>query len=303
MSKVEIHEIPYRDGYTWVRVTVPDTLRLGAHPLFVLHGGPGMAHNYVRNLEAVADQTGRLVIHYDQYGCGQSTHDPNAAVSFWCPQLFVDEFHNVRQALQIANYHIIGQSWGGMLGAEIAVRQPTGLRSLCISNSPAAMELWSQAAEQLRAALPDDVQATLDRHEAAETYHDPEYLAAVDVFYQRYVCRTPEPHPDLVESDAQEIADPTVYETMNGPNEFSVIGTLRNWDIRPDLHKVQAPTLVISAEHDEATPTTWQPFVDLIPDVRSHVFADASHCTHLEQPAAYIDRLGEFIRAHDTEAS
>lgn len=300
MSRLEVREVPFRNGYTWARLTIPDRLALGAHPLFVLHGGPGMAHNYVRNIEAVADLTHRLVIHYDQYGCGLSTHEPDAARSFWAPQLFVDEFHNLRTALQIHNYHVIGQSWGGMLAAEIAARRPPGLQALCISNSPAAMELWIAAANELRTQLPAEVQETLNRHEQAQTYHDPDYLDAVRVFYENYVYRTDGVPRDFAESEAQEAADPTVYETMNGPNEFSVIGTLRNWDIRPDLPKVTAPTLVISADHDEATPPTWQPYLDLIPDSRAHVFDNGSHCTHLEHPQEYMQVLGEFITNYDS---
>jgi L-proline amide hydrolase len=138
--------VPFRGHQTWAQITAPDTARPGALPLFVLHGGPGMAHNYVRNVAELAGETGRTVIHYDQIGCGNSTHLPDAPADFWTPDLFVDEFHTVREALGIDEYHLLGQSWGGMLSAEIAVRQPSGLASLAICNSPASMELWMAAA-------------------------------------------------------------------------------------------------------------------------------------------------------------
>ena len=73
-------------------------------------------------------------------------------------------------------------------------------------------------------------------------------------------------------------AEPTVYHTMNGPNEFHVIGTLRDWSIIDRLHRVTAPTLVVAGEFDEATPATWAPFIANIPDAASHVFPGASHC-------------------------
>src|SRR3954462_3155064 len=159
--------VPFRGHETWVQITAPDDARNDALPLFVLHGGPGMAHNYVRNIAELAEQTGRTVIHYDQIGCGNSTHLPDAPVDFWTPQLFVDEFHTVRDALGVDEYHVLGQSWGGMLGAEIAVRQPAGLASLAICNSPASMALWMAAADELRPQLPPDTQAALTRHEEA----------------------------------------------------------------------------------------------------------------------------------------
>jgi L-proline amide hydrolase len=186
--------IPFREWQTWVRITEPSDPRPGALPLIVLHGGPGMAHNYLRNLEALAD-TGRVVIHYDQLGCGNSTHLPDAPEEFWTPQLFVDEFENLVERLGLGEYHLLGQSWGGMLGAEIATRRPEGLRALAICNSPASMQLWVDGAAELRALLPAEVEAALTAHERAGTTDDPEYLRATQVFYERHVCRVV-PMPD-----------------------------------------------------------------------------------------------------------
>lgn len=296
---VETRMVPFRDYETWVRITTPENPRGDALPLLVLHGGPGMGHNYVRNIAELADETGRTVIHYDQLGCGNSTHLPDAPADFWTPALFVDEFHTVRSALGIDRYHLLGQSWGGMLGAEIAVLQPPGLASLSICNSPASMTLWMEAAAELRSQLPPETQAALDRHEEAGTVTDPEYLAATEEFYVRHVCRVVPTPQDFVETVEQMEAEPTVYHTMNGPNEFHVLGTLRGWSIIDRLSAVTAPTLVIAGEFDEATPATWAPYVENIPDARSHVFADASHCSHLEKPEEFRAVVAEFLAAND----
>jgi len=286
--------VPFHDGFTWARLTEP-TEPTGKAPLFVLHGGPGMAHNYVANLDALSELTGRTVVHYDQIGCGKSSHHPDAPSSQWVPQLFVDEFHNLREALGFGEYHVLGQSWGGMLGAEIAVRQPAGLKSLEICNSPASMELWLAGAARLRSELPEDARQALDRHEADGTLDHPDYVEATRVFYERHVCRvTPMPQ-DFVDSEQQMLADPTVYFTMNGPNEFHVVGTGRDWTIIDRLPRVAVPTLVVAGEFDEATPETWEPFVTHIPGARSHVFAGASHCTHLEMPDAFRAVIADFL--------
>lgn len=292
--------IPFRDMDTWVKITEPEKPTPGSLPIIVLHGGPGMAHNYVKNISELAEETGRTVIHYDQVGCGRSTHLPQAPEGFWTPELFVEEFHNLLSHLGISDYHLLGQSWGGMLAAEIAVRRPTGLQSLMICNSPASMPLWLEGANELRDALPVAVREALTRHEAAGTIDDPEYLRAVDVFYLKHVCRlTPMPL-DFQESVDQMEAEPTVYFTMNGPNEFSVIGTLRDWSIIPRLSEISVPTLVIAGEFDEATAKTWQPFLENIPDVASHVFPDASHCVHLEYPTEFRRVISSFIHRFDT---
>jgi L-proline amide hydrolase len=298
VPNVVTQTIPFGEWETWVRITEPDNPRRGALPLVVVHGGPGMAHNYLRNLEALAD-TGRTVIHYDQLGCGLSTHLPDAPAEFWTPQLFVDEFLNLIGRLGLSEYHLLGQSWGGMLGAEIATRRPEGLRALAICNSPASMQLWVEGAAELRARLPAEVEATLTAHESAGTTTDPEYIRASDVFYERHVCKVVPIPDDFRESVQQMEADPTVYHTMNGPNEFHVVGTLRDWSIVERLHRIDVPTLVIAGEEDEATPATWRPFAEIIPDAVTQVFPDASHCVHLEHPQQFRDAVGEFLARHD----
>ncbi|WP_193043271.1 proline iminopeptidase-family hydrolase [Mycolicibacterium baixiangningiae] len=299
---VDTRTVPFRDYETWVRIADPDEPRDGLLPLVVLHGGPGMAHNYLRNIAELADETGRRVVHYDQIGCGNSTHLPDAPADFWTPELFVEEFHAVRSALGIEHYHLLGQSWGGMLGAEIAVLQPPGLASLSICNSPASMELWMAGAAELRAQLPPEIQEALDRHEKAGTVTDPEYLAATEEFYVRHVCRVVPPPKDFVETVEQMEAEPTVYHTMNGPNEFHVLGTLRDWSIIDRLGAIAAPTLVVAGEFDEATPATWAPYVENIADVCSHVFPGASHCSHLEKPEEFRAVVAEFLAANDPTA-
>lgn len=182
--------IDFNGGSTWYRITGEE----GRTPLVVLHGGPGAAHNYTLSIAGIAGQ-GRPVVHYDQLGTGLSTHLPDKGADFWTVQLFLDELDNLLKALGIADsYHILGQSWGGMLAAEHAVRRPSGLRGLVIANSPASMKLWLAGCTELRAALPPEVQHTLLTHEAAGTTDHPDYRAAEQVFNERHVCRvTPNP--------------------------------------------------------------------------------------------------------------
>jgi L-proline amide hydrolase len=94
-------------------------------------------------------------------------------------------------------------------------------------------------------------------------------------------------------------AEPTVYHTMNGPNEFHVVGTLRNWSIIDRLDRIDVPTLVVAGEFDEATPATWRPFLEGIDGSTGHVFAGASHCSHLEQPEIFRSVIADFLNQHD----
>ena len=289
--------VAFRDWKTWYRIS--GDLSTGVTPLVVAHGGPGCTHDYVLSIAALSE-SGRPVIHYDQLGAGNSTHLREKGADFWTVQLFLDELDNLLEKLAIKdNYHLLGQSWGGMLGAEHAIRQPEGLRSLVISNSPASMTLWVAEAKKLRAAMPAEERDALDRHEAAGTTDDPEYLAATAAFYARHVCRVVPNPPEVLRTEEHLLNDPTVYHAMNGPNEFFVIGTLRDWTVVDRVQQISVPTLLASGRYDEATPATVQPYFDAIPDVRWEIFEESSHMPFVEEPERYLEVVGAFLAQFD----
>jgi L-proline amide hydrolase len=292
MSAVTSGYAAFRGYHTWYRVA--GDLRAGV-PLVVLHGGPGCAHHYVLSIADLAGPQ-RAVVHYDQLGCGGSTRLPDEDPSFWTVELFLAELDNLLGHLGIAGeYDLLGQSWGGMLAAEHAVRRPAGLRRLVIANSPASMRDWREAAEKLRAELPSDVRETLERYEAVGDYDNPEYKAASDVFYARHVCRIV-PNPPEVERTNQLISeDPTVYRAMNGPNEFFVIGSLEDWSIVDRLPAIDVPTLVVNGRYDEATDECVRPYVDRIPGARHVRFESSSHMPHVEERELYMDTVDAFL--------
>jgi L-proline amide hydrolase len=282
-------------GRTWYKVT--GDLGSSKAPLVALHGGPGCTHDYVDSLKDLA-ATGRAVIHYDQIGNGRSTHLRDKDAAFWNVDLFLGELDSLLTHLGIADrYDIIGQSWGGMLGAEHAVRQPKGLRRLVIANSPASLKTWVEEANRLRRDLPQEVQDALTRHEEAGTIDSAEYHAASDVFYARHVCRIVPMPPEVARTFAAIAEDPTVYHSMNGPTEFHVIGTMKGWTIESRLASIIVPTLLISGRYDEATPLCVQPYADHIPDVRWRVFEQSSHMPHVEEKAACLAAVAEFLDA------
>jgi L-proline amide hydrolase len=290
-------EMKWQHGSTWYRVV--GDLKSSKTPVMVLHGGPGAGHNYCEPIADVLAQTGRAAVLYDQIGCGNSTHLPDKPKEFWTPELFMEELVLLTEHLGISNkYDIVGQSWGGMLGMQFAISKPKGLNAMVIADSPASMEVWVSEANKLRKELPPEVEATLLKHEAAETTEDPEYVAAVDVFYSRHLCRIPQP-PYVLASFEQLAADPTVYHTMNGPSEFHVIGSLKHWDIRPQLKEITTPTLLVSGQYDEATPAMVKEINGLIPGSKWELFAESSHMPHVEEPAKFKRVVSEFLDSTD----
>jgi L-proline amide hydrolase len=295
--------IEFREHATWYQITNPPGPVTDA-PVIVLHGGPGMAHNYTKTMADLVD-TGRPVIHYDQLGCGNSTLLPDAPADFWTVELFVAELHNLVDALGLVDtggFHLLGQSWGGMLAPEYVLAHAEGVLSMTLADSPASMDLWVQSTNRLRTRLPEDVQHTLTVHEDAGSTDHPDYLAAVNVFYEHFLCRL-HPWPEGIrESFAQLAVDPTVYRTMIGPSEFHITGTLRDWSVVDRLEAITVPTLVLAGEHDEAQPVAWRPFTERLPNVRHHVFPGASHTPHLEARADFNRIVAAFLRENETRS-
>jgi proline-specific peptidase len=284
--------LAFREWYTWYEVVGDVTDKT---PLVVLHGGPGIPHEYLDPLAALAHD-GRAVVFYDQLGCGDSTplHDP----LLWTVDLFVEQLDDLRRQLALERVHVLGQSWGGMLALDYALHRPSGLASLILADTSPSMPAWIRETARLRRELPQDVQDVLDRCEAEGDLDGEEYQAALMAFYERHVCRVP--WPEYVKRAFAEMEeDPEVYFTMWGPNEFNATGTLRTWDVTARLGEIDAPTLVLCGRHDEATPALAELLREGIAGAQLHVFKQSSHFPHVEEQAAFLAAVDEFLDGVD----
>lgn len=279
---------------TWYAVVGDEAVEraAGLAPLLLLHGGPGAAHDYLESMAALT-ATGRRVVFYDQQGCGNSDQPDDPAR--WTVDFFVRELEAIRVALGLERCHILGQSWGGMLLMEYLATGPAGVVSATIASSPASMPMWMAETGRQRAALPADVVAVLEHHEAAGTWDDPAYEAAVTVFYDRHLCRVV-PNPEFVTRSFAKLArNPQVYRTMNGPTEFHVVGTLRDWEILTRLAEVDEPILLTSGRFDEATPVQVAAIAARLPQAEWVLFEASGHLSHAEEPDRYMAVLADFL--------
>jgi L-proline amide hydrolase len=280
-------------GYrTWYRLS--GDRNSGVPPLLTLHGGPGSTHNYFAPLERLAP--GRLVVLYDQIGCGNSDR-PTA--SEWSVAVFREEVDAVRQQLGLDRIHLLGTSWGGMLALEHVLSGASGIVSLVLSSTLASIDQWAAEQRRLRDALPPEVVEVLDRHERAGTYDDPEYERAMEVYMDRHFYRGPKPRAELVRMKAGRALD--VYRAMQGPNEWTVTGALRGWDVRDRLGEIDIPTLVVRGRFDMCTDPIAATLVNGIRGAREVVLEQSSHTPVLEETDRYLEVVGGFLRASESE--
>jgi len=283
-------------GSVWYGIAGPSDA--AKTPLLVVHGGPGMSHDYLRPLADLADE--RPVVFYDQLDAGRSDR-PNDP-SNWNIDRFLAEIDALRSALSLDRVALFGNSWGGTLAAAYAAARSSGrdhgLEALILSSPLIRTETWIADNAAYRRALPAEVRETLDRCEAEGRTEDPAYLAAVDVFYRRHLCRA-DPWPEDV-NRTFEMMNPDCYAAMWGPNEFTCTGVLKGYDGAAALSRIDIPTLVTCGAFDEATPDSTRSFAARIPDADFALFGASSHMAFVEERTAYIAALRQFL--HRIEA-
>lgn len=266
-------------------------------PLATVHGGPGATHDYLEPLKVLA--TDRPVLFYDQLGAGKSDAPDN--ITLWTNDRLVDELNQVLDAAGLDRVHLFGQSWGTMVAAEFALRAPERLASLVLSDPLLSMPRFAAGTAALRATLPVRVREVLDRHEEAGTLESKEYQEAAMEFNRRFVCRLdPWPEP-LMRTFGQ--LNGTIYERMQGPNEFLITGIHRDYDITGRLGDISVPTLFICGRHGETRPEETTLYHSMTPGSELVIFEESSHLPHLEEPEQYLQVLRDFLQRAEQPAS
>lgn len=261
--------------------------------LLLLNGGPGLPCDYLLTPHLELLKHGWTLHSYDQLGCGESDKPEDAAL--WSLPRYVTELEEVVSALGLGRYSLLGHSWGTWLGSEFALRNQPAIAKYVLADGDCDTPHLVEQLERLRSALGAETVAMMKRHEAEGTLDHPQYQAAVTILNYRHVCRLqawPEP---LTRSLAQWNMGP--YTTIQGPNEFTYTGNIRDWSLLPKLGELRVPCLVLCGEFDELPVACSARIHDALPDSRLKVFAGCSHMPFYEDPGAYFPFLRRFLEA------
>lgn len=268
------------------------TFGTGSNVLLCLHGGPGATHQYLLSLGKLGDEKTKVVL-YDQLGVGQS--EKPADFSLFTIQRGAEEVEGVRKALNLGRVNLFGSSYGGALALQYALKYQHNIKKMVVAGGLASFPETIAEMNRLKTLLPKDVQETLAKYEARWAFLHPEYLKAVEVFYRNYVCRLPV-WPDEVTRSLNDLSIP-VYWMMNGPNEFTIIGNLKDWDITARLPEIKVPTLVTVGRYDEVTPKVAETIHKGIHGSKLVVFEKSAHLTMWDEEESYLNTVKEFIES------
>lgn len=276
------------------------TKRIGnsATKMLTLHGGPGCTHEYFECFEDFLPQEGIEFYYYDQLGSSYS--DQPKDKSLWTVDRFREEVEQVRIALRLNNFYLYGQSWGGMLGIEYALKYQHHLKGLIVSNMTASIASYIEHINKLRQEFPPETMEVLEKYEAKEDYTAPEYQEVLfKQLYSKHICRIT-PWPEPVQRMFRNLSA-QVYNTMQGPNEFVVTGTFKDWNRWNEIQNIKVPTLLIVGRYDTMCVEDIQKMGELIPNSRVVICEKGSHLPMYDDQETYFRELLKFIKDVDAK--
>jgi len=295
-------------GIKMIPITTPKgtfdvwTKRMGNNPkmkVLLLHGGPGGTHEFFENFDGYLPNQEIEYIYYDQLDSYYSDK-PNDS-TLWTTEHFVEEVEQVRKALNLDkdNFYLLGQSWGGILAMEYALKYQDNLKGLIISNMMASIpEYEKYALEVLGPQLPPEVFKEIKAMEAAEDFGNPRYTELViQHYYVKHVLHLPRTEwPEFINRAFLHL-NPNIYIYMQGYSEFGVTGsaTLKGWDVSTRLNELKIPTLMIGGKYDTMDPKYMEWMSTEVQNGRS-VTTNGAHLSQYDDADNYFAGLIQFIK-------
>ncbi len=284
--------IPVAGGRIWYRTfgAVGDT------PLLIVNGGPGLSHDYLDGLAALANE--RQVVLFDQLGCGRSDRPTDEGL--WSVGKLVDDIGQVRRALGLDRVHLLGHSTGALLAVEHALNEPAGVASLTLASPCLSMPRTMSDFDRLRDQFPADFQMIFARAQSDPSINGANHQAAVRTYYRRHFCRL-QPWPESLVRAFTGMGG-HMNAALWGPRPLACTGTLRTYEIGGRLADLDVPTLFTCGRHDFATPEATGDFQQQVAHAQLAVFEHSSHTPHLEEPGAYLSTLRAFLVESESQS-
>ncbi len=278
------------------------TKRFGKNPrikILLLHGGPAMTHEYMECFETFFQREGFEFYEYDQLGSYYSDQPTDS--SLWTTERFVEEVEQVRQAIgaDSSNFYLLGNSWGGILAMEYALKYQQHLKGLLVANMVASAPEYGKYAEEVLAKqMKPEVLTEIRALEAKGDFANPRYMELLlPNFYNEHICRL-DPWPDGLNRAIKHV-NGTIYTMMQGPSEFGISGRLAQWDIKDRLKEIRKPTLMIGAKHDTMDPKAMEAQSKMVQKGRYLYCPNGSHLSMWDDQKIFMTGVIQFI--HDVD--
>ena len=285
------------------------TKRFGNNPrvkVLLLHGGPAAGHEYMECFESFFPKQGFEFYEYDQLGAPYSDQPTDS--SLWTIERYVDEVEQVRKAIGADknNFYVLGNSWGGMLAMEYALKYQDNLKGMIVADMVASIPdynkyAYSVLAKQMDPKVFEEIMAI----EKKRDFDNPRYEELLTPnFYAQHICRL-DPWPEPVvrcftHLNTMKIPK-EIYVMMQGPSEFGASGRLVNWDIKSRLKELKIPTLMVGAKFDTMDPKAMEEQSKMVQKGRYLFCEKGSHMCMWDDQKVFMDGVIKFIRDVDSD--
>lgn len=280
------------------------TKKFGNHPrikILLLHGGPATTHEYMECFESFFPQEGFEFYEYDQLGSYYSDQPTDS--SLWTLDRFVEEVEQVRKAIHADknNFYILGNSWGGMLAMQYALKYQSNMKGMIVANMMASCPDYGKYADEVLAQqMPAEVLKEIRALEANNDFSNPRYMELLlPYFYQQHLCRLPE-WPEAINRTFKHL-NGTIYTMMQGPSEFGVRGRLEKWDIKNRLHEITVPTLMVGAKYDTMDPEAMEAQSKAVKNGQYLFCPNGSHMSMWDDQQVFMKGVIGFINRVDQQ--
>ncbi len=274
------------------------TKRFGNNPkikILLLHGGPAMTHEYMECFETFFLREGFEFYEYDQLGSYYSDQPKDS--SLWTTERFVEEVEQVRKAIgaDASNFYILGNSWGGILAMEYALKYQANIKGLLVANMMASAVEYGQYADNVLAKQMDPkVLEEINTLETNKDFNNPRYFELlIPNYYKVHLCRLNE-WPDGFNRSMKHV-NSEIYTMMQGPSEFGISGRLAKWDIKARLKEIAVPTLMIGAKYDTMDPKAMEEQSKLVQHGRYLYCPNGSHLSMWDDQKLFMAGVVDFI--------
>ncbi len=254
---------------------------------FVIHGGPGFDHTaWKPTISPLADYL--QLVYVDHRGNGRSQRGP---IESYTLDNNVDDLEALREYVGLEKVVLLGWSYGGMVAMTYATRYPDRVSHLIALTTSACHEEFSRRAKEI-----------------AEERADPEQLRHMPALWEARV-ESPQHMRDMYKDLTRlytawnKPGDPRLEEeghlraTLNHePLNYGFGTTLPGWDLRPELHKITAPTLVVAGRYDWITPPDQsEQIAERIPGARLEIFEYSGHFVLTEETNRFLCTVKSFL--------
>jgi pimeloyl-ACP methyl ester carboxylesterase len=291
VGRSEWMDVDWQQHLRWVRVQDRwmNIVDIGEGPIVMfVHGLSGCWQNWLENISHFARD--HRVIAIDLPGFGESEM-PIQDISI---SGYADTLDTLLDVLEIDSVRLVGNSMGGFIGAELAIRYPNRVERLVLA---AAAGL---SVEFIRTQRKEGL-----RHRAENiAFFNIGWLASRSPTVARR-RRLRSALLLLVAAHPDRLPPPLTYEQVKGsgkPGFSDALDALCSYPIRQRLGEIECPTLIVWGDKDRLVPLKdASVFEELISDARKVIYTDTGHLTMLERPARFNADVREFLQERPGE--